>query len=174
MFAPFRASSFTQPLILLSRVAALLARCLSARLAEVYTELPSVDGLLLQHLPGTGGAGNIDEVGMGEASGLSGPPVDGNTDIHDVANVAEEVVEVLVGHFKRHVSDEKSLGGRVALTKATGGAAGPGVGLGRVELDNEVATFEDLHVEVVDGSLCVGNALELDVSETAVTVSTYI
>lgn len=34
-----------------------------------------------------------------------------------------------------------------------------------MELNNEVAAFEDLHVQVVDGGLCIVDVLELDVSE---------
>jgi hypothetical protein len=164
VFAPVLGFSFAQSLVL-SGVGTLLTPFACAGLAEVDAELSSVDGLLLQNLPSLGGAGHVDEVGMSETSGLAGPPVNGNTDIHDVANVAEEVVEVLVRHLEGHVSDEESLGGRIALEVA-GRTARHGVVLGRVELHDKVATFENLHVEVVDGGLRVRDALKLDVSET--------
>ena len=95
MFSQFWASFYRRPL-LLGRVGTLAALLFRARFAEVDAELPAVDGLLLQNLPGLGGASNIDEVCVSKASGLAGPPVNGHTDIHDVANIAEEVVEVLV------------------------------------------------------------------------------
>ena len=102
---------------------------------------------------------------MGEASGLACPAVDGDTDVHDVADIAEEIVQVLVRHLKRHVANEERLCGRVGLVVAAG-TAGLGVGLSLVELADEVAALEDLHVKVVDGSLGVFDVLELDVSES--------
>ena len=100
-----------RPLLLCSRVVALVVPGRIAGLAEVHAELPSVNGLLHQNLPRPSGAGNIDEVGVSKASGLAGSPVDGDTDVHDITNVAEEIIQVLVRHLKRHVSDEESLGG---------------------------------------------------------------
>jgi hypothetical protein len=152
-------------LILLGRVLTLVLPSVGGgRLAEVDAELPSVDGLVLQYLPGLLSARDVDEVGVGEASRLAGASVNGNADIHHVANVAEEIVEVLVRHLKRHVSDEERLAGRVLLEASSRGA-GLGAGFGEVELDDEVAALEYLHVEVVDGRLGVAEALELDVAE---------
>jgi hypothetical protein len=85
-------------------------RRLIRRPAEVDAQLTSVDDLLLQHFPRTSGASNIDEVCVSEASRLTGAPVNSNTDIHDIANVAEEVVQVLVRHLEGHVANEESLG----------------------------------------------------------------
>jgi hypothetical protein len=144
-----------------------------SRLAEVDAKFPSVDFLSLEDLLSLGGTGDVDEVGVGEASGLAGSPVNGNTHVHDVANVAEEVVQVLVGHLEGHVADEESLGRRVVRcgtvepsTVATVAASAVTGGFGAVELDNEVPAFEDLHVQVVNGSLSIVDALELNVTET--------
>jgi hypothetical protein len=183
--AAFFFSSYTQ-LLLLERVAALLPVVVpvvapvvapvvvpvvvGAGLAEVHAELPSVDGLLLQDFSSLGRAGDVDEVGVSESSRLASPPVNGNADVHDVANVTEEVVEVLVRHLEGHVSDEESLRRSVVL-EAAGSTASFGVILGCVELDDKVAAFKHLHVEVVDGGLRVGNILELDVSETVKAIS---
>lgn len=66
------------------------------RFAEIDPQCSSVDDLLLEHFPCLGSALNVDEVSMSKASGLTSPSVDGNTDIHNVANVTEKIVEVLV------------------------------------------------------------------------------
>jgi hypothetical protein len=150
-------------LALLSRVVPLGP--VVAGLAEIDAELAAVDDLLAKNLLRLGGAGNVDEVCVGEASGLAGPAVDGNTDVHDIANVAEEVVQVLVRHLEGHVANEESLRGRVGNVAAAGRGR-LGVGLGPVELADEVAALEDLHVQVVDGGLGVLDVLEVDVSES--------
>jgi hypothetical protein len=102
---------------------------------------------------------------VSESSRLASPAVNGNAYIHDVADVAEEVVEVLVRHFKRHIADEKGLGRRVLYIAALVRTAGLGVLLRAVELHNEVPALEDLHVKVLDGSLGVIGILKLDVTE---------
>ena len=153
-----------QTLLLLSGIVPRPGRALVARLAEVDAERPSVDDLSVQGLPRLGSTLDVNEVSVGEASGLAGPAVDGDTDVNDVANVAEKVVQVLVGHLERHVADEDGLGrgaGDVWLLVGV-----PGLFLGLVELANQVAALEDLHVEVLDGRLGVLNALVLDVSES--------
>ena len=50
---------------------------------------------------------------MGKTSGLSGSSVDSNSDINDISNTAEQVVEVSIGHLEGHVADEEGLGGRI-------------------------------------------------------------
>lgn len=133
--------------------------------AEVYTKLPAVDDLVAEDFLGLGSAGGIDEVGVGETSGLAGPAVNGHTDVHDVADVAEEIVEVLVRHLKRHVSNEESLGGRVGHEVSVT-TTRPGVLLGAVELADNVTALEDLHVEVLYRRRGLVNSLEFDISET--------
>lgn len=82
--------------LFLERILALLALCLWTGFAEIDAELSAIYDLLLENFSGTGGAGHVDEVCMSKTSRLAGSPVNGNTYIQDVANVTEEVVEVLV------------------------------------------------------------------------------
>jgi hypothetical protein len=104
---------------------------------------------------------------MCEASRLARPPVDGDSDVHNVANAAEEIVQVLVRHLEGHVADEKGLGGLVdSIVAATAAAAARRVCLLAVVLDNKVAAFEDLHIEVVDSGTGVVDGLELYVTES--------
>lgn len=152
----------TNPLLLLlSGIVPLPGRAGAAGLAEVDAEWPSVDDLSVKGLPRLGGTLDVNKVSVGEASGLAGPAVDGNTDVNDVANVAEKVVQVLVGHLERHVADEDGLGRGIGYVFPV-----VGLHLGLVELADEVAALEDLHVEVLDGRLGVLDGLVLDVSES--------
>jgi len=153
----------TNPLLLLlSGIVPLPGRAGAAGLAEVDAEWPSVDDLSVKGLPRLGGTLDVNKVSVGEASGLAGPAVDGNTDVNDVANVAEKVVQVLVGHLERHVADEDGLGRGIGYVFPV-----VGLHLGLVELADEVAALEDLHVEVLDGRLGVLDGLVLDVSESS-------
>lgn len=64
------------------------------RSGEVNPQLPSIYHLLLQVLLGALGGSNVDEVGVGEAARLAGAAVDGDTDVEDVADFAEEVCDL--------------------------------------------------------------------------------
>lgn len=50
---------------------------------------------------------------MRESSRLARAAVDGDADVNDVCDVAEELVEVCVGHLEGEVADEEGLGGGV-------------------------------------------------------------
>jgi hypothetical protein len=135
-------------------------------LAEVNTELAAVNGLASKSGLCLCGARNVDKISVGKASGLTGPAVNGNADVENILNVAEQVIEVLVGHFERHVANEEGAGRRSGLESAVVASRGPlPGGPGAVELADDVAALKDLLVEVVDGSLCIGNGLELDITE---------
>lgn len=102
---------------------------------------------------------------MSEPSRLTRPPVNGHTDVHDVADITEEIVEVLVRHLKGHVADEQGIGGRVGHVVALR-AARLGVFLRLVELAYEIATLEILGIKVLDCRLGILNVLVIDVCET--------
>ena len=138
-----------------------MARAVTCCLAKVNPQLSAVDHLFFQKLPRLLGALDVDEVGVGEAAGLACTAVDGDTNVGDVLDVAEEVVKVLVGHLEGHVADEEDIAGRVV--RRLGTASGGGSNL--VELDDEVAALEDLHVEALDGGLGVVEVLVLHVGE---------
>lgn len=54
---------------------------------------------------------------MCESSRLPGSPIDSHPDINDVLNIAEEIVEIPVGHVEGHVANEKRLRGRMRLAR---------------------------------------------------------
>lgn len=89
---------------------------------------------------------------MREASRLAGAAVDGDAHVDDVPDLAEEVVELAVGHVEGHVADEEGAGGWSGLRRAPGGNA-PGGGAGGGVLDVETAAFEFLVVEGGDGGV---------------------
>jgi len=47
---------------------------------------------------------------MGETSWCSRAAIDCDSDVHNIPNLAEKIIEVLVGHLERHVTDEERLG----------------------------------------------------------------
>lgn len=59
--------------------------------AVIHLQCSAIHGLPLQHLLGLLRSLDVDEVGVGKASRLSGAAVNGDADIEDVADVAEEV-----------------------------------------------------------------------------------
>ena len=101
---------------------------------------------------------------MGEASWLAGPAVDSYANIHNVADITEEIVEVLIRHLKRHVSDEEGPGWRIGL-EATFRTCRFGIEFGSVILDDQVAALKDLHVEIIDSSLGICRVLVFDISK---------
>ena len=54
---------------------------------------------------GSSGKLYVGEVGMGKTTGLASSSVNGDTNVGDVAQRAEEIVQIAVCHLKRHVSD---------------------------------------------------------------------
>lgn len=124
---------------------------------EVNPEAAAMEILALQLLPSLLGARNIDEVGVCEAPGRAGAAVDGDTDVNDVLDIFEHVVEILVGHLEGHVADEERF--------ARGCWCGVAPALFLVELHDEAAAFEDLEIEVVDGGFGIFDVLELNVAK---------
>ena len=99
---------------------------------------------------------DVDEVSVRETSWLSRTSVDGNTDVDDVSDALEKVVQVTVRHLEGHVSDEESLGGRVEWSVGSVEAAWTlaglkSLGLVRSILHGEAAAFEELLVESFNG-----------------------
>lgn len=125
--------------------------------AVVESQNAAVDLLALEGLHALHGAGNIDEVGVGETSWLAGASVDGNADIENVLNVTEHLVKVGIGHLEGEVANEERLGRGVCnLIWAV---------LGHVVHDQSSA-LEGSLVLGLDGSGCLLRAFKLDVCET--------
>lgn len=110
---------------------------------------------------------------MSETPGLASSSVDGDANIHDVADIAEKVIEVLVRHLVGHVADEERLGRRLfaEVPLAIPGAAPL---LNTVELNDEIPTLEDLQVKVLDSGLRVVYILKVDVTESSTQASVVI
>ena len=89
-------------------------------------------------------ARHVQKVRMHEAEELAGFALDGDADVDDVVDGAEEVVEFAVGHVEGEVTDVERAGGRLV------GAPQGSVGLG--ELDDDAPAFEDLRVHGLDGA----------------------
>lgn len=73
---------------------------LSTALTKVDSQRASINLLASQELLGGNGALDIDEVGVGEAARLASAAIDGDADVHDVADLAEQLVEVAVRHLE--------------------------------------------------------------------------
>ena len=95
---------------------------------------------------------------MGEAPRLSRAAVDGDADVDDVGDVAEELVEVLVGHLEGKVADEEGLGWGVL-------GLGGGALLGHV-VDDQAAALEDGLVALFDRLGGGVDVCELNVAES--------
>ncbi len=94
---------------------------------------------------------------MSETSWLAGAAVNGNTNVDNVLDVAEKLVQVGVGHLESEVADEEGLGWGVL-----GAVLG---GVGHV-VDDHAAAGEDGVVEGLDGLGGGVNVLEGNVTET--------
>jgi len=98
--------------------------------------------LALESLHALGGALNINKVGVGESSWLTGASVNGNTDINDISDITEELVEISIRHLEGKIADEESLGWWVCGWLTAGLV---------LVVDDETAAFEDLLVLAFDG-----------------------
>lgn len=106
------------------------------------------------------GALNVDKVGVCETSWLTSSTIDSNTDINDISNITEELVEISIGHLKGKVADEESLGWWVLL----GGLASGLV----LEVDHHSAAFEDGLVLGLDSSLSFCDSFKLNITKTRI------
>lgn len=100
----------------LSRIATAFTASESSLLfaqAVIKSQCAPVDLLALKSLHALGGALLINEVGMSESSWLASTSVNGNTDVNDISNITEELVEIGIGHLEGKVADEEGLGWRV-------------------------------------------------------------
>lgn len=66
-----------------------------------------------QLLLGSVSGSNVGEIDMGKATGPAGGAVDSDTDVGDVREASEEVVELGVGGLVGDVTDEKLIGGGI-------------------------------------------------------------
>ena len=94
---------------------------------------------------------------MCESSGLASASVNGNSDINDVSNIAEELVEISIRHFECKVTDEEGLGGRVRSVFTC---------LGCLVVDHKAASFVNGLVLRLNGCGCLLGSFKFNVSET--------
>lgn len=123
----------------------------------VNTEGTVVNRLALELLHGLLSRRDISEISVSESTWLAGAAVNGNTDVNDVLDIAEQLVQVGVGHLEWEVADEEGLGWGVLGT----------VGL-RVDhvVNDHAAAGEEGIVEVLDGLGGGGDILEGNISES--------
>lgn len=93
---------------------------------------------------------------MRETSGLASASVNGNSDINDISNIAEELVEISIGHLECEVTDEESLGRRVVSVLALSGC---------LVVNHEAASFENGLVLGLNRCGCLFSGFELNVSK---------
>lgn len=136
---------------------------LSATSTVIDSELAAIDLLSNQCLSTLDGTLNIDEVSVGESSRLASTSVNSNTDIDNISDVAEELIEIGIRHLKGEVADEEGLGRWVLC--------GSVLALGHVHVvDDETAAFELRLVLGFDGLGGLLDSLELNVCESDVVV----
>lgn len=75
----------------------------------IHAQPSAIRLFTLQLLHSVHRALDINEIGMCETSGLSGSSINGDTHVDHIADTAEEVVEITVGHLEGHVADEEGL-----------------------------------------------------------------
>lgn len=134
--------------------------------AEIDSQLSAVNLFLFEHLHPFHSTLDVNEIRVGEASRLARSPIDRHPHIDDIFYAPEELVQIPIGHFKRHVANEKSLtrwvlGGRSGLL----GSFVDGLGSKSSELNTKAAAFEDFLIHSINslgGSL---DSLEINVAE---------
>ena len=57
----------------------------------IHSQLPSINDLVLQYLLCTLCGRNINEIGVSESSRLAAAAIDGNANVQNIANLAEEI-----------------------------------------------------------------------------------
>ena len=85
---------------------------------------------------------------MGEPSRLSTPSINRHTDVGDVLDFSEKLIKFLIGHIKRHVSNEQGISWRLGFFSVRWDCFGVGD-------DNAPAfeLFEVVHLDSVGGGL---------------------
>jgi hypothetical protein len=102
---------------------------------------------------------------MRKTSRLACPPINRNPHINDVADAAEQIREVAIGHLEGHVADEKGFGGwvhglvlfhiGVELVADAGGV-----------LDRDAPALEERHVGALQGAVGGFLGREVNVAES--------
>lgn len=140
------------------------AICLAS--AVIDSQGASVDDLTGEELLSLDGALSIDEVSVCKTSWLAGVSVNGNSDIKHVANLAEELVQVGIGHLEGKVADEEGLGWLIerAVLEA---------GLGNV-VDSKRAALKDTQVLSRNGVSSLLSGLELNICKAVARILALI
>ena len=135
-------------------------------LAEIDPQFPAVDFLTRQRFHRPLRTGDVHKVGMRKSSRLPRPPVNRDSNIEDISNFAEQIVEVFVAHVKAHVADEERFGGGIG----TAGGSEPTADSSRfawdVELDRHAPAFKNLLIESPHGGGGGVDVIEFDVAKS--------
>jgi hypothetical protein len=115
-----------------STVSSTVRSVLSGSSTKVNSQCTTINLLAEESLLALDGTLSVDKISVCETSWLTGTSVNGNSDINDISDITEELVQVGVGHLESKVADEESFGWRVLLSPLTS--------LGLV-VDNNTATF---------------------------------
>lgn len=126
--------------------------------AVINSQLATVDLLVLKCFKALRCAFHINEICVCETSWLASASVDGYSDINDIADIAEELVEISIRHLECKVANEQGLAGWVVDSVA--------LGL-RLVVHNQSAAFENTLVLGLNGGSSLRGAFEFDISESA-------
>ena len=147
--------------VTISAIRKIIADLFASTSAVVHPQFATIDLLLLKYFEAVHGAVHINEVCMCETSGLASAAVDGDSNVNDISNIAEELVEVGIGHLECEVTDEKGLGGWVWFMVALGDC---------LVVYHKATPFEDGLVLCLNGSGRFADGGKFNISKAACTV----
>ena len=101
---------------------------------------------------------DIKELCMTEATDLTSAAINRHSDVNDIWNIPEQVVDFGIGHIKRQVTDIESSGGSGSIGFRNEVEV-------RVSCDNAPA-FQNTHMYCIPGVRCGFNGAELDVGNS--------
>lgn len=150
-------------------------RCLSGRRArriprttctetEVNTKRPAPKLRILKDLSALLRAFFISKVCVRKASWLAGASINSNSNIDNVFEGRKEVVQISVGHIKRHVPYEQSPSWPNNWWPSSSQTCS-----GVLDLHGHRTTFEEFQVHRLDGLLRSGWVFKFDIAKTVCT-----
>jgi hypothetical protein len=106
-------STFVRPAASFPIGSWLIFRSAACTIGVIQPQLPAICLFRLEQLHRIHSALNINEVSVGETSGLAGTSVNGNAHINNVLDASEKSVQIAISHFEGHVTNEEGFGGRI-------------------------------------------------------------
>ena len=107
---------------------------------------------------------------MRETPRLPGTTVDGDPNVDDIPDALEQVIQVAVSHFERHVANEESLGRWIERFrfKASTTAWGQRLTLVCSILHSKATTLEELLIESLDCFCGLFSSFKINVTKSVI------